>query len=269
MRIAKLLTACALVTSITLGFSYNSIADSAPLPIVANQCSSFIEPGNPGHADLYLCRDGYINGYDYKTKQPAWVAYKLTGKSVGVSIKRKDRFAADTAVPKQYRSELSDYRKSGYDRGHLAPYAAMDFSQESANQSFYLSNMSPQKGGLNRQGWAQLEKYVRFWAKYKGEIFVYTGPIYKKQKIHKTIGKSKVAVPDYYFKIVYAPKQKEAIAFVMPNKKVKRKDVAKYRVSIKDIEQRTGLQFLTNLPENERLRLVDGVSKMWRTHYGK
>jgi DNA/RNA endonuclease G (NUC1) len=48
---------------------------------------------------------------------------------------------------------------------------------------------------------------------------------------------------------------------------VKKTDVSKYRVSIADIEKRAGLQFLTNLPKNERNILVNSVSKMWRVNY--
>ena len=87
------------------------------------------------------------------------MAYRLTGKAATQKLPRKDHFIVDTSIPKGYRAELSDYRGSGYDRGHLAPYAAMDFSRYSAGQSFLLSNMSPQLAGLNRHGWAQLEKY--------------------------------------------------------------------------------------------------------------
>lgn len=230
-------------------------------------CHDYGQYGYPGESNLYLCRDGYVVAYNCDTKQPDYVIYRLTAKSVSSKMTRNDSFEADLSIPKNCRSELSDYSKSGYDRGHLAPYAAMDFSQQSAEQSFLLSNMSPQKAGLNRQGWAELEKYVRFWAKSKGEIYVYTGVIYKKMKPQKFIGKNKVAVPDYFYKIIYAPKQQETIAFVMPNASVSKKDVAKYRVSIVNIEQRTGLKFLTSLRDSEREKLISKVSKMWRTTY--
>jgi endonuclease G len=230
------------------------------------KCEHYVDYGLPGLADQYLCRDGYAVGYSYKYKQPLWVAYELTGKSVGNKIKRKDKFDADDQIPAAYRAELSDYSKSGYDRGHMAPYASMDFNKESADQSFLLSNMSPQKGGLNRQGWAQLEKYVRFWAKSKEEIWVYTGPIFK-GKNQKTIGKNKIAVPSAFYKIIYAPKQNELIAFAMPNERIRKNQVQKYIVQVSQIEQRTGLKFLTMLPAEKRNKLINGTEKMWRTSY--
>ena len=244
------------------------------MPASSNYCHDFLAYGNPsfdvtsglGQVNLYLCRDGYVVGYNYQTKQASWVAFKLTKAKVANKLKREDRFKEDTDVPFVYRSTLDDYKHSGYDRGHLASYASMDFSQKSADESFYMSNMSPQKAGLNRQGWEQLEKDERIWANmYDGGIYVYTGPIYKKEKISKTIGDNKVAVPDYYFKVIYAPSKNKAIAFVMPNARVDKKKIANYRTSIKDIENRTGLHFLDNI--SDRNSVVNNVSNMWRTAY--
>ena len=97
------------------------------------------------------------------------------------------------------------------------------------------------------------------------EIYVYTGPIYKQKSIHKTIGKDRIAVPDFFFKIIYAPKNNKAIAFVMPNSKVSKNNVTNYRNSIKDIENRTGLKFLIDIPN--RKSIISKVSSMWRTSY--
>lgn len=243
------------------------------IPAVSNYCHNFLVYGNPsyniidglGRTDLYLCRDGFVVGYNYQTKQASWVAFKLTKAKVANKLKRDDKFKEDTDVPFVYRATLADYKYSGYDRGHLASYASMDFSQKSADESFLLSNMSPQKAGLNRQGWGRLETNERIWANMYDNIYVYTGPIYKKQKIHKTIGDNKIAVPDYYFKIIYVPSKNKALAFVLPNSRVAKNKVANYRVAIKDIEKRTGLQFLTNIPDRDNI--VNNVSKMWRTAY--
>lgn len=257
------------VEDISLTRPFNS------LPMVSNYCHDFMIYGNPSfeataplsQVNLYLCRVGYVVGYNFQTKQPTWVIYRATSHSVNPRLERNDVFAPDTDVPRAFRAELSDYSGSGYDRGHLAPYASLDFNPLSADQSFLLSNMSPQVAGLNRQGWERLESYERRWANMYQVLFIYTGPIYKKKTIHNTIGFNRVAIPDYYFKILYAPLQHKAIAFVMPNAQVNRDDVAKYRVSIASIEERTGLKFLTALPEQERQGLIGTVSPMWRTSY--
>ncbi|MBK2028243.1 DNA/RNA non-specific endonuclease [Francisella noatunensis] len=243
------------------------------LPAVTDYCHGFLAYGNPsydvteglGQSDLYLCRDGYVVGYNYQTKEASWVAFKLTKSKVANKLKRDDKFKEDGDVLFVYRATLDDYSRSGYDRGHLASYASMDFSKKSADESFLLSNMSPQKAGLNRQGWERLETDERIWANMYDSIYVYTGPIYKKQKIYKTIGDNKIAVPDYFFKIIYVPSKNQAIAFVMPNARVEKTKIANYRVSIKDIEQRTGLHFLTNIQDRDSV--INNVSSMWRTSY--
>jgi len=251
----------------------DKIKPVSTLPAVSEYCYDYIQFGNPSFgaiiplakSNLFLCRDGYISAYNYITKNPTWVAYRLEGSSINISHKRQDYFAEDSDVPFVYRATLKDYKKSGYDRGHLASYASMDFSSVSAKQSFLLTNMTPQRAGLNRQGWERLEHYERIWANIFSVVYVYTGPIYKKKTIHKTIGINKVYVPDYFFKIVYDPTKNRAIAFVMPNAPVNKQDVAKYRVSIKDIQERTGLKFLVNIPNRDEI--LDNVSKMWRVVY--
>ncbi|KFJ63694.1 DNA/RNA endonuclease G domain protein [Francisella tularensis] len=51
----------------------------------------------------------------------------------------------------------------------------------------------------------------------------------------------------------------------MPNARVEKTKIANYRVSIKDIEQCTGLHFLTNI--SNRDAVINSVSSMWRTAY--
>lgn len=232
-------------------------------------CNNFMRYAKENQADRYLCRDGYVVSYNDSTKQPNWVAYRLTGLSVSHHQRREDQFQVDLSIPKQYRAKLTDYKKSGYDRGHLAPYASVNFSKESATQSFLLSNISPQQAGLNRHGWSTLEKYERFWAKAKQELYIYTGVIYKNKKPGTFIGESKIAVPDYFYKIIYAPITKEVISFVMPNRKVEKKAVAKYRTSIKELEQRTGFYFFSHIPKQDRDKFIIGISPMWKTAYTK
>jgi endonuclease G len=263
-RVLSIITAVALFVALLP--THALMRQTTDLSVARRFCQGFAQYGLPDQqkkSDMYLCRDGYLVGYNFKTKEPNWVVYRLTEKSVSAHIKRQNNFAPDLTIPVPYRAELSDYKHSGYDRGHLAPYAAMDFSQESARQSFLLSNMAPQKAQLNRQGWARLESDVRCWAKSLKEVYVVTGVIFKNQTPCKFIGKNKVAVPDYFYKVIYAPKQHRAIAFVMPNAPVKKNQVSQYRDTIINIEQRTGMQFLSALSAHQRDLLIHSVSKMW------
>lgn len=78
-----------------------------------------------------------------------------------------------------YRSQNTDYKKSGYDRGHLAAAGNHKGNQKHCEQTFVLSNMAPQVGvGFNRDYWNKLEKHVRKLTKMNKNVYCCTGPLY-------------------------------------------------------------------------------------------
>ncbi|HBA88253.1 MAG TPA: DNA/RNA non-specific endonuclease [Geobacter sp.] len=227
-------------------------------------CKEKAEYGVPGASGEIFCRKGYLLAHDPVRKTPIWVIEHLTVDKVTGSLPRKDKFRADPELPKGSRAELSDYKKSGYDQGHMAPSADMAWDEQAMAESFYLSNMVPQVGvGMNRGIWKDLEGKVRKWALDRKSIYVFTGPIYADN--YKTIGGNAVAIPMKLYKIVFDPERKEAISFIMPNEKLKSADMEKYLVSVRDVENDTGLDFLSALPEAEQ----DGIETvqpggLWR-----
>lgn len=216
------------------------------------------------------CLEGFALSYNKRTKIPDWVIERLTVKSFrGEATRSKSSFSEDTEVAEGARAELGDYESAydgqHFDRGHQAPAADVKFAQSAMNQSFLLTNMAPQVGiGFNRHAWSYLEKAVRGWVMCGGRdtLYVMTGPIYSTNR-DKVLGKNKIAIPDAFFKIVFDPGRGRAIAFVLENKKHTGRDLAPYRVSIADVEERTGIDFLTNLPEREQTILESNVSPMW------
>lgn len=56
----------------------------------------------------------------------------------------KSEFKEDTVIHPYFRATNSDYRGSGYDRGHLAAAANHRLNQLIMDQTFFLSNMAPQ-----------------------------------------------------------------------------------------------------------------------------
>uniref|UniRef100_A0A915EQ98 Endonuclease n=1 Tax=Ditylenchus dipsaci TaxID=166011 RepID=A0A915EQ98_9BILA len=75
--------------------------------------------------------------------------------SVGRS---KSTFKPDTSIHTFFQSQNSDYLRSGYDRGHLAAAGNHRKSRNSIDQTFFLTNMSPQVGrGFNRDKWNDVE----------------------------------------------------------------------------------------------------------------
>ena len=64
-----------------------------------------------------------------------------------------------------------------------------------------------------------------------------------------SIGPNKVTVPKYYYKVVYCPKIKSAVGFILPNQKCD-KHLTEYIVNIDSVEKITHLDFYSNLPLN-------------------
>lgn len=90
-----------------------------------------------------------------------FVAEKLNRQAVqDADEKRGDKFFADARLPEAERAELSDYKGSGYSRGHMAPAGDMPTLATMA-QSFSLANMVPQSSKQNSGPWAKIEKDTR------------------------------------------------------------------------------------------------------------
>jgi endonuclease G len=193
-----------------------------------------------GDLDQFIERDGYSVAYNYATKNPDWVAYHLSGNEVKETRKRKDSFREDSDIPLQYRSRLIDYKHSGYDRGHMAPNAALDHLELTQRETFLLSNIVPQLPGHNRQGWKKLEEIVRNYAIEMGSLYVITGVIY--DETPQYIG-DKVEIPDSFYKILYSTTNHEIITFKIPHVKFGFNDIDTYISTLEEIEQASGYDF--------------------------
>ncbi|MFI3296689.1 MAG: DNA/RNA non-specific endonuclease [bacterium] len=188
----------------------------------------------------------YTLAYAEEHEQAYWVYYVLTPEMVSGDVKRSDDFRADNKV-KTGSATLTDYKSSGYDRGHLCPAASMSINTTAMSESFYMSNMSPQTPSFNRGGWKKLEDKVRGFALKEQKIYVVTGPIFN--DVIGTIGANNVTIPGYYYKAIYAPEANKMIAFIMPNTKIE-SGLASYAVSVDYLEDITGIDFFYELPDD-------------------
>lgn len=110
--------------------------------------------GFPGPVSDLVYRNAYITSYNRRDRNPNWVAEHLTVAKLkrGDDVDRqKSTFKEDDTIPLQFRAKLNDYFRSGFDRGHMVPAADVKNSQQNMNETFYLTNISPQVGeGFNR-----------------------------------------------------------------------------------------------------------------------
>jgi endonuclease G len=220
------------------------------------------KPGEPCKTDLVLDRQGYSLGYSYEHKAALWVSSIVSEGSVGIHFGRPGNFYADVDIPEQYRAKPEDFVNTGYDKGHLAPSADIDFSKRANYETFALSNVVLQDATLNRQAWGELEKLVRNWTKTKGKLYVVTGPIFT-AKPKKVNG---ISVAAQFYKVIYAYNAQKAIGFLFPNKAVPNEDMWKYAMSVQELEKATGLTFFNKFKEKTQKQIkAKGDIAWWRS----
>lgn len=201
------------------------------------------------NSEKIISHTGYSLLYNEKYKQANWVAYELTKEETNKIVERSNKFISDPKV-RSVNAFDKDYKASGYDRGHLAPAGDMGWSATSMIESFYYSNMSPQLPGFNRGIWKKLEELVRTWAIENKAVYVVTGPVLAKGL--PTIGYNKIAVPNYYYKVIldYQKPNIKGIGFILPNESSKSL-LQNYAVSIDSVEKVTGVDFFYLLKDQE------------------
>jgi endonuclease G len=86
----------------------------------------------------------YTLSYNEKFEQAEWVAYELKKENLKNRNYRRPYFIEDPKVTTG-SADWRNYKNSGYDKGHLCPAADMEFDENAYNDTFYTSNISPQK----------------------------------------------------------------------------------------------------------------------------
>jgi endonuclease G len=226
-----------------------------PLLALANpineNCPQFVlrgapESSLPQNMTQYICKTNYAVHYRYDTRTAEYVVEHVRLENITGPAKRRDDFRPDPDVHPNFRSTLQDYARSGYDRGHLAAGANNNGNAQIMSESFFLSNMVPQNPNHNRGIWRILEERIRDLVLEGKDIYLITGTVY--QQGHATIGANQVGVPQAMWKVIVDRKGVKGIAFLIPNEPVPVADLPKYVVSIRQVEQITGINFHPQLP---------------------
>jgi endonuclease G len=185
-----------------------------------------------------LCFDSFAIYYSPQDKKPIYTVEKLSREQLlAPHPRRSNQFYEEARLPFSERSLLSDYRGSGYDRGHNVP--AGDMSNERAMaQSFSLANMMPQARQNNQGIWAKnVEEPTRLYVKRTvGDVFVFTGSTGNSG----SIGKGQVTIPSHLYKLVYDPNKNRAWAYWVENTNEASMSPP---ITYQDLMQKTGIDF--------------------------
>ncbi|MEJ6776795.1 MAG: DNA/RNA non-specific endonuclease [Crocinitomicaceae bacterium] len=210
-----------------------------------------------GEYDNIVKHDYYTLCYSEDHKQAEWVMYALQSSTLNPSIGRTDNFRPDPLVT-EGNAQLSDYRGSGFDRGHLAPAADMKYTGVSMSESFYMSNISPQTPSFNRHAWRKIEAQFRNWGHEYGKIIIVTGPVLNGDYLG-SIGSNRVTVPRYYYKVAIDPNNLQRNIAILIENKSSSESIKNFVVSIDSLEAFTEIDFFHKL-ENSLEAQLEGTT---------
>ena len=212
----------------------------------------------------------YSVAYDAGKQHSRWVAFRFDATMNQKKVARKDY-----SIRPQYPQDplcnatpTSDASFSGYEHGHLCASADRLCSRVSNDQTFYMSNMSPQIGSFNQQYWTKYEKFVQKLGGCTGDtngyrwadtLYVVKGGTIDDGQTLGTVSvdKKRMPVPKYYFIALLKVKNKvySSIAFWVEHSaydagkvlKNDRDEVMAHAISVDELERRTGIDFFCNL----------------------
>jgi endonuclease G, mitochondrial len=197
-----------------------------PLQADQGSCTSQLYLGTPpsiknpklAAQTYFLCFSEIALLYSGIARTPLWSAEYLTAARIerarALPRLRSNAFHEESNLPPGERSELADYRRSGFDRGHMAPNGDMS-TPASQEEAFSLANMIPQDPCNNEVLWEGIESAVRALALSSGEVYVVTGPAFLGQELQSL--KGRVLVPTHIFKALYLPSRNIGAAYFAPN----------------------------------------------------
>lgn len=186
-----------------------------------------------------------------------WVAYPLNKGLIGGGDRTNKWDIFDPLIP---RSEQANTWNGGfgrgYDRGHQLPSADRLYLDGNI-QTFYPTNMTPQRSQFNQNIWAKLEGTVRSWANSLNSatdtLYVVTGCVVNGSTSSRQAGRSGpyVTVPTAYYKALlrYSRSSGYSGCAIWLDHETDRSTVDKRdMMSIAALEERLGIDLFVNLP---------------------
>jgi len=229
------------------------------------------------HPVTVLVNHGYVVGYSPSRLQPAWSAYRVAFAKDDVDYDRPHLYYADVRLEGSVRLNSDTFgSKDGvkYHVGHMAPNAAINtqFGRLAQMETFFMSNMSPQRGTLNQGVWLKLEKAILEIddsPRQRDHMWVVVGPIFgdSPDLIQRSDGKE-VPIPDRYFCITVDPyrypwdEYVEIVAFDIPQEAPSASSPIDYITDISSIEEATGLKFMPGFEQALATVQVESTGSM-------
>jgi endonuclease G, mitochondrial len=198
------------------------------------------------NCDYELSYSYYNLCYSMTHRQSLIAIHELNKAQIKGKQARTNDFRVDSRVSNPV--EPNEYKRSGYDRGHLVPAADMKLNTTAMSETFYMTNMSPQDSSFNSGIWNALEGYVRNEVLKSGSAIVITAPVLLKTEIY-SMTRSKISIPSYYYKIIYFYESGFMKAYLIPNEHSRGLKFHQFQVSVDEIEKLTDIDFFSELED--------------------
>lgn len=217
-----------------------------------------------------ICRKGYWVAWSPSLRVPLWSAYAIPVKKVmEASGERPTQFKRDSQA--KFSPSHDDYTGSNYDRGHMAPNSviATRYGRDAQLETFYMSNIAPQKPDLNRNAWKSLEHTIANELSDLGEtIWVITGIVMNPPEMR--LPRGGVHIPKGFYKIIASVRDQKlyVIGAYLPQETRASKSPRYCFRSVDAIEAMTGIDFFTDLSQ-ERQDALESVeaTRFWSTGF--
>jgi endonuclease G len=228
------------------------------LSIHASSYSMEVNWEPKGSCDQRLQKKTYGLCYSSIHRQSLWAYHKLNTDLMSGKTKRTNDYRRDPFVIKNPVTKY-DYSRTGFDRGHLVPAADMKKNKEIMSETFFMTNMAPQRPGLNRGIWSSLENLTRKLVKKYGEAVVLTLPVIKSTDPKLPKG---ITIPSSFAKIIFWPSKRMVLAFQIPNSSQPELRPEDFQVTVNSLESQTGLDFFWQLPDSIEETLEDTITSI-------
>ena len=235
----------------------------------------------------------YSVEWDCQKKSQRWSCYQMhSGNYGGGNSRVVDGYLFDEDMPNHATNYVTDdsgdnfdpFWSSGYDHGHICPNADRKYSREANRQTFFLTNMQPQRNIFNAGLWLKMENKLTntWWPKSTGDtLYVVKGGtidsedhiieyICNRQK-SATSKNGYIPVPKYFFMALLRKNNMgyKAMAFWAEhlNEDHSNDPLGNYVINIRELERRTGIDFFCNLPddieEDVETTSVEDIKWLW------
>ena len=225
----------------------------------------------------------FCTEWDCQKRSQRWSCYQMHAKNYGGGVGRyQEGYPFDEDLDSKYYFDTDLFWGSQYDHGHICPSADRQYSKEANRQTFFLTNMQPQRNVFNAGIWQQMEQQVRNWVDNglkRGSLdtlYVCKGGTIDNEIQIKGYIQNRMIIPKFFFMALLAKNTSgyKALAFWVEHKDSDyEKDgqgnyaLAKYVCNIRELENLTGIDFFCNLDDETEEHVetlgVENVKSAW------